>query len=110
MPTQNKDQQVKDLKNAIAKVVAIGPEFLAKKIPPEEMAHTMINAVEDYVKKAKADNTLHPQTQEAANLQEALQELMGCGSGYLADRCDAACVARTINYMVKEFPEEKLKK
>jgi len=28
---------------------------------------------------------------------------MACGSGYLASRCDAACVARTMAQMMREF-------
>lgn len=40
---------------------------------------------------------------EAERLHEVLRELYGCGTGFQADRCDAACVARTITYMVDEF-------
>lgn len=110
MSEQNKDQQVSQIKEAIAKVVAVGPDFLAKKIAAPKMAHTMINAVEDYAKQAKEAGGTQPRSSEARELTQVLQEIMGCGSGFLADRCDSACVARTITYLVNEFSTEKLVK
>lgn len=95
--------QVKEMRNAINKVVAIGPDFLSHKISADDMANTMVAAVKDYRDK---DNITQPKTEEGEALREVLQELMNCGSGFLENRCDAACVARTIDYMVKEFPQE----
>lgn len=105
MLQEKKEQQVAQIKAAIDKVVAVGPDFLSNKIPAEKMAHTMINAVRDYVKQAEEENNLRPQSGEAEELQGVLQELNGCGSGFLAQRCDAACVARTITYVLGEFSD-----
>lgn len=89
---------------AIAKVVAAGPSFLDGSIDADRMAHTMVDAVRDYARQEHASGSDGaPHSPEAAQLQQVLAELMACGSGYLAQRCDAACVARTINYMVHEF-------
>src|SRR3546814_6062573 len=65
---------------------------------------TMVGAVRTDVEQertAGSDGT--PQGADAQALQGTLAELMGCGSGYLAGRCDAACVARTMTQMVREF-------
>ncbi len=106
MSAENKQVQVSQMRAAIDKVVAIGPDFLAKKIPAGKMAHTMVKAVEDYTEQAKKEGNSHPQSNEARELQEVLQEIAGCGSGFLADRCDADCVARTISYLVDEFSDK----
>lgn len=107
MSDKNIDTQVSQIRDAINKVVAAGPDFLANKIPAEKMAHTMVKAVEDYAKQAQQEGNLRPKSNEAQDLLGVLQEIQGCGSGFLADRCDAACVARTITYIVNEFPEEE---
>lgn len=104
MSEKIKDSQLAQMQHAIKKVVAQGPDFLAKKIPAEVMAQTMIQAVEDYIREAEKQGHLQPQSEKALELQEVLRELKGCGSGFLADRCDADCVARTINYIVKTYP------
>jgi len=103
MSTQN--NQIAQIRSAIQKVVAVGPDFLNHKIAADEMAHTMVKAVDDYVALAQKEGSLQPQSNEAEELQGVLSELKGCGSGFLADRCDDACVARTITYMVNEFGE-----
>lgn len=100
------DTQVSQIRAAISKVVAVGPEFLARKLPADEMAHTMVRAVEQYVQQAQKEGTIHPKSNEARELQGVLQELEGCGSGFLEQRCDRDCVARTITYIINEFPEE----
>lgn len=92
------------MRTAIDKVVAVGPEFLRGTVDVQRMTDTMIHAVRDYMTEEKAaggDGT--PHDAEAAQLHEILRELNGCGSGFQAGRCDAACVARTITYMVREF-------
>lgn len=106
MSIKNNDTQVLQIRAAIGKVVQVGPDFLAKKIPAENMADTMVKAVDDYIKQAQQEGNIHPKSDEARELQGVLQEIAGCGSGYLAQRCDAACVARTITYIVDEFSDK----
>lgn len=100
------DDQVSQIRAAISKVVAAGPDFLAKKIPAEKMAHTMIKAVEDYAKQNGKGSHVHPKSNEARELLNVLDEVEGCGSGFLAQRCDADCVARTITYLLHEYPNK----
>lgn len=105
MVQENNKIQVNQMREAIAKVLALGPRFLAKEVPAEEMAQTMVKAVQDYAKQAEKGGYLQPESETALELQNILRELMGCGSGFLAQRCDADCVARTIDYMVHEFSD-----
>ena len=89
---------------AIAQAVAVGPGFLRGDVDADLMTNTMVSAVRSYVEQervAGSDGT--PKSAEAQALQGTLSELMGCGSGYLAGRCDAACVARTMTQIVREF-------
>jgi hypothetical protein len=97
--------QVGRMRAALEQAVAVAPAFLRGDIDADRMTRTMVHAVRDYVEQERAaggDGT--PQNAEAQTLQAALVELMGCGSGYLAGRCDAACVGRTMTEMVREFP------
>jgi len=107
MSAKNIDTQVSQIRAAINKVVAVGPDFLANKIPAEKMAHTMVKAVRDYARQAEKEAGIRPESNEALELLGVLQEINGCGSGFLAQQCDAACVARTITYILDEFPEEE---
>lgn len=100
------DTQIEGMKEAINKVATVGPDFLSHKISADDMAHTMIDAVKSYNQEVENKATGQLETKEAQELQNVMQELMNCGSGFLANRCDAACVARTINYMVEEFPQK----
>lgn len=89
---------------AIAQAVAVAPAFLRGDVDADHMATTMVHAVRTYVEQEHAaggDGAAHGA--EAQELQPTLAELMACGSGYLAHRCDAACVARTMTQMVHEF-------
>lgn len=96
--------QVGRMKEAIRQAVAIGPEFLRGEINADRMANTMVGAVRGYVEQEQAAGSDGaPHDAKARELQQVLAELMGCGSGYLAGRCDAACVARTMTEMVREF-------
>ncbi|HEU0197593.1 MAG TPA: hypothetical protein VFQ88_10315 [Nevskiaceae bacterium] len=96
--------QLKRLQAAVAKATDAAPTFLRGEMDASHMAHTMVGAVRDYATEAQAaSRDDHPQSARALQLQQALQELMTCGSGFLAGRCDAACVARTMTYMVQEF-------
>ena len=92
------------MRAAIQQAISVGPDFLRGDIDADQMAHTMVGAVRTYVDHEKAAGQAgKPHGQEAEALQQTLAELYGCGSGYLAGRCDGACVARTITYMVNEF-------
>lgn len=92
------------MRAAIAQAVAVAPGFLRGDTDAEHMTHTMVSAVRSYTEQERAAGDHEaPQNAEIQALQGALAELMGCGSGYLAGRCDAACVARTMTQMVHEF-------
>lgn len=89
---------------AIAQAVAVAPGFLRGDVDADHMANTMVHAVRSYVEQEQtAGGDGAPHGAEAQALQGTLAELMACGSGYLAHRCDAACVARTMTQMVREF-------
>ena len=89
---------------AIGQAVAVGPGFLRGDVDADHMAKTMVHAVHSYAEQEQATGSDGaPHDAEAQALQGALAELMACGSGYLANRCDAACVARTMTEMVREF-------
>ena len=89
---------------AIAQAVAVAPDFLRGDVDADHMAKTMVHAVRSYVEQEQANGgDGAPHNAEAQALQGTLAELMACGSGYLAHRCDAACVARTMTQMVHEF-------
>jgi hypothetical protein len=92
------------MRAAIEQAVAIAPGFLRGDVNADHMANTMVHAVRNYTEQERAAGSDGaPQNAEAQALQGTLAELMGCGSGYLAGRCDAACVARTMTQMVHEF-------
>ena len=93
------------MRAAIGQAVAVAPGFLQGKVDAVHMANAMVGAVHGYVERERAagGNDV-PHGAEARALQGVLSELMACGSGYLAGRCDAACVARTMTQMVREFP------
>ena len=96
--------QVGRMRAAVAQAVAVGPGFLRGEVDADHMAQAMVHAVRNYTERERAagsDGT--PHNAEAQALHGTLAELMGCGSGYLAGRCDADCVARTMTQMVHEF-------
>lgn len=98
------DTQAARMRAAITQAVAVGPGFLRGDIDAERMAKTMVQAVRAYAEQEAAaggDGAAHGPEAEA--LKPVLAELMACGSGYLAGRCDAACVARTMTEMVHEY-------
>ncbi|MBS9534985.1 hypothetical protein KIH27_15455 [Mycobacterium sp. M1] len=96
--------QATRMRAAIDQAVAVGPSFLRGEIDADSMAGSMIRAVQGYVEQEQAaGGDGRPHDAQAMGLQNILAELMGCGSGYLAGRCDAACVARTMTEMVREF-------
>lgn len=96
--------QATRMRAAVDHAVTLGPGFLRGDIDADHMANAMVEAVQAYLTRERAaggDGVAHGA--EAQALQNVLAELMGCGSGYLAGRCDAACVARTMTQMVHEF-------
>lgn len=96
--------QAARMRAAVDQPVAVAPAFLRGDVDAEHMAKTMVHAVRTYVEQEQASGSDGaPQNAEAQAMQGTLAELMGCGSGYLAGRCDAACVARTMTQMVGEF-------
>lgn len=102
--TASATTQLERLRSAVTSAVTIGPGFLAGEIDADTMAHTMLGAVQDYVAAEKADGRDgSPIDSHSAELFPVMQELLACGGGYLAGRCDAACVARTMTQLVGEF-------
>lgn len=87
----------------LSQVLALGPEFLSGRRDADEMAHTMVRTVRDYVERQRAVAPGGAHDQAPRELNAVMSELYACGSGYLADRCDAACVARTMTQIVKSF-------
>lgn len=102
-PPQPNNQAAR-MRAAIERAVAVGPGFLRGDVDADHMAHAMVGAVRGYVEAERASGgDGAPRDAQAQQLQNVLAELMTCGSGYLAGRCDAACVARTMTQMVREF-------
>lgn len=98
--------QAARMRAVIEQAVSVGPSFLRGDINADQMANTIVKAVRGYAEQERtAGGDGVPHGAEAQQLQNVLDELMGCGSGYLAGRCDAACVARTMTQMVHEFGE-----
>lgn len=96
--------QVRRMRAAIEQAVRVGPDFLRDDVDAVHMANAMVRAVRGYAEQERAvGGDGKPRDAEAHALQNVLAELMGCGSGFLAGRCDAACVARTMTQMVHEF-------
>ena len=97
---------------ALSAVLEVGPEFLAGRLHADDMAQTMVRAVQEYSAKEQArqadglpgSGDGGASASEAAHeLRAALAEIYTCGTGYLADRCDADCVARTMAEIMREF-------
>ncbi len=96
--------QAARMRAAIAQAVAVGPDFLRGEVNADHMANTMVAAVRGYADGERAAGSDgQPHDAQARELHNVLAELMACGSGYLAGRCDAACVGRTMTQMVEEF-------
>ena len=101
------------MRAALSPVLAIGPDFLAGRLHADDMAQTMVRAVQQYSdsEQARQHTALGPDedragasaSQATQQLHAALAELYTCGSGYLADRCDSDCVARTMVQIMGEF-------
>lgn len=89
------------LRTTIDRVVNTGPSFLDGDIDADAMANTMVAAVTDHQTTRSENGNGNPPGDP--RLQMAVREIYGCGAGYLAGRCDRACVARTISTLVNEF-------
>lgn len=111
MDTAELGGQARRMQEALSPVLAIGPDFLAGRRDADDMAHTMVDAVQGFVaaEQARQPGALDaadadaPAARSAQELQAALAEVYTCGSGYLAERCDADCVARTMTQIMGEF-------
>jgi hypothetical protein len=100
------EPQADRIRAAVNSAVAIGPGFLRGEVDADTMANSMVAAVRGYVDAENADGRDgSPVDARSAELFPVLQELIACGGGYLAGRCDAACVARTMTQLVTEFGE-----
>ncbi|MGH7067095.1 MAG: hypothetical protein ACREEU_04835 [Acetobacteraceae bacterium] len=92
------------MRAAIDQAVAIAPGFLRGDIDADDMANTMVQAVRHYAEQERVlGGSGASRDAQAQALQAVLTELDTCGSGYLAGRCDAACVGRTMTAIVREF-------
>jgi hypothetical protein len=98
------ESQADRIRAAVDSALAIGPGFLRGEVDADTMANTMVAAVDGYIGAEKADGRDgSPLDARSAELFPVLQELVTCGGGYLAGRCDADCVARTMTELVAEF-------
>jgi hypothetical protein len=96
---------------ALSPVLANGPDFLSGRLDADDMAHTMVRAVQEYADGERAHQAGVPDENPAPaaldrtsqDLQAALAEIYTCGSGYLADLCDSDCVVRTMVQIMGEF-------
>jgi len=105
--------QAERMQAALSPVLVIGPDFLAGRRDAADMAQTMVRAVQEFAdgERARQEANMPPDQGilpasargEAQKLQGALAEIYTCGSGYLADRCDSDCVARTMVQIMGEF-------
>ena len=104
--------QTQRMQAALAPVLVIGPDFLAGRRDADDMAHTMVQAVEEYASRERTrpqagvrpdEDPAPGAVSRAQELQAALAEIYTCGSGYLADRCDSDCVVRTMVQVMGEF-------
>ena len=105
-------EQTQRMQAALAPVLKIGPDFLAGRRDADDMAHTMVQAVQEYAssERTRPQAGVRPDeipapaaVSRAQGLQTALAEIYTCGSGYLADRCDSDCVVRTMVQVMGEF-------
>ncbi len=98
--------QLERMRATVRRAVSIGPRFLRGEIDADRMANTMVSAVEDFAAAERETGAAaRAHGEEAEVLLEVIRELRACGSGYLAGRCDGACVGRTMRALVDEFGE-----
>ena len=107
------EEQAQRIQAALSPVLVIGPEFLADRVDAEDMAHSMVRTVQACALdvQTRQQNGVQPDEDSAPasvrraaqEFHAALAEIYTCGSGYLADRCDSDCVARTMVQIMGEF-------
>lgn len=97
--------QIERMRATVRRAVQVAPRFLKGEIDADHMANTMVGAVNDYAQAERAAGAEPIRGEEAETLAEVIRELRACGSGYLAGRCDGACVGRTMTYLLGEFGE-----
>jgi len=110
--TTGLDGQAERMRVALSPVLEIGPAFLAGRVDADAMATTMVRAVQEYSdgertrrRAGVGSDDRDPTSTAAAQLHAVLAEVYTCGSGYLADRCDSDCVARTMSQIMRELGE-----
>lgn len=92
------------MRTAVGTAVAVGPAFLRGEVDADTMATTMMTAVSTYLEQERAHGSDgQPHDQQGRHLFGVIEELRACGGGYLAGRCDADCVARTMTELVRDF-------
>lgn len=105
MPETTEAQQQADrIQAAIDVPISMGPGFLRGEVTVDDMTDAMIAAVRGYQAQEKsAGRDLAPLGERSNELVPVLKELITCGGGYQAGRCEADCVARTMTSLVAEF-------
>lgn len=92
---------------ALTPVLEIGPDFLAGRRHADDMAHTMVASATAYregeLARQAAGEDVSAGSGEIRHLDAAMKEIYVCGSGYLAQRCGADCVARTMTQIMGEL-------
>ncbi|HMN22396.1 MAG TPA: hypothetical protein PKA16_13510 [Ottowia sp.] len=78
--------QAAHMRAAIHGAVALAPQFLRGELAAEKMAQAMIDAARQGSQPVPGAAS----GESDDHLRHVLAELYGCGSGYLAGRCDAA--------------------
>lgn len=102
--TVESEQQADRIRAAIDAPIGMGPGFLRGEVAVKEMTDAMIAAVHTFQSgEESAGRGMRPLGTRSTTLFPVLQELIACGGGFQAGRWDAACVARTMTLLVKEF-------
>lgn len=102
--TLESTRQAERIRAAIDGPVVMGPGFLRGDVGVDAMTDAMIAAVRGYQAGEKAaGRDLAPLGPQSSALIPVLKELITCGGGYQAGRCDVDCVTRTMTALVAEF-------
>ncbi|WP_157851065.1 hypothetical protein [Gordonia phthalatica] len=102
--TIESEQQADRIQAAIDVPISMGPGFLNGDVAVKEMTDAMIAAVHSFqAEEEAAGRGMRPLGTRSVKLFPVLQELIACGGGFQAGRCDADCVARTMTSLVREF-------
>ncbi|HEU0196747.1 MAG TPA: hypothetical protein VFQ88_05975 [Nevskiaceae bacterium] len=97
-------QQVQRMQTAIDTAVSQLPAFIRHDIDSTHMAQAMTRAVRSYFEQEHTvGSDCRPHSDAARLLQTVLDDLMGCGAGHLAGRCDGDYVRRTMKRIAREY-------